>query len=375
MPRLILLALVLTAILISACSAFADIPPKHRTENVIFVMTDGLRWQEVFGGADAPLLTKENGGVADVDALKKTYWRDTPELRRVALMPFFWSVMATQGQVYGNRNKSSDAHVTNGKNFSYPGYNETFCGFPDPRINSNANVPNPNVTVFEWLHGKPKFQGNIAAFGAWDVFTGILNAERCGFPVNAGFAPLTAIPATPKLELLNRMKAEMPRTWEGEPYDALTFHTAMEYLKVKKPRVLYLSLGETDEWAHAGNYKEYLDAARRADAYLKEIWDTVQAMPQYRGKTTLIFTPDHGRGDAPTGWKSHGSEVEGSEFIWLGFLGPDTAPLGERANIAPVTQNQIAATLAAFLGADYCASVSQAGKPIADVLASSGKTR
>ncbi|MGI8992391.1 MAG: hypothetical protein ACR2I2_22775, partial [Bryobacteraceae bacterium] len=42
-------------------------------------------------------------------------------------------------------------YVTNGLNFSYPGYSETLCGFADPRIKSNDKVPNPNVTVLEWL--------------------------------------------------------------------------------------------------------------------------------------------------------------------------------------------------------------------------------
>jgi hypothetical protein len=52
----------------------------------------------------------------------------------------------------------------------------------------------------------------------------------------------------------------------------------------------------------------------------------------------------------------------------MAFLGPDTATLRERTKIPPVTQSQIAATLAAFLGEDYVADVPKAGKPIADVL-------
>jgi hypothetical protein len=40
------------------------------------------------------------------------------------------------------------------------------CGFPDPRIDSNDKVPNPNVTLFEWLHQKPAFKGKVAAFGS-----------------------------------------------------------------------------------------------------------------------------------------------------------------------------------------------------------------
>ena len=80
------------------------------------------------------------------------------------------------------------------------------------------------------------------------------------------------------------------------------------------------------------------------------------------------FSPDHGRGIGPTEWRSHGEKVPDSKYIWMAFLGPDTAALGERTHISPVTQDRIAATLAALLGQDYAAAVSKAGKPIADVL-------
>ncbi len=130
---------------------------------------------------------------------------------------------------------------------------------------------------------------------------------------------------------------------------------------------MYLSLGETDEWAHAGRYADYLRAARLADSYLRELWQTLQSMQQYRGKTSLIFLPDHGRGEAPVEWKSHGQKIPNSKYIWMAFLGPDTPALGERKQIAPVRQNQVAATIAALLGEDYPAAVPKAGKPIAQL--------
>jgi hypothetical protein len=348
-----LIALVLVALLaLPAASAGL------RTRNVVIVMTDGLRWQEVFQGAEASLMTKENGGVGEPEALKKQFWRDTPEARREALMPFLWTTVAKQGQIYGNRKLGSEAWVTNGMNFSYPGYSETLCGFPDPRIDSNNKVPNPNVTMFEWLHQKPAFKGKVAAFGAWDVFPFIFNAARAGFLVNAGTDPYSEAPP-----LLNRLKKESA-IWESEAFDTFTFHTAMAHLKKHQPRLMYVSLGETDEWAHAGKYADYLRAARLVDSYLQELWQTLQSMPKYRGTTTLIFLPDHGRGEAPVGWKSHGQKLPDSKYIWMAFLGPDTAALGERAKTEPVTQSQIAATAAALLGEDYHAAVPKAGKPI-----------
>jgi hypothetical protein len=359
------LAIVLAS---AATSGASEANSARATRNVIWFMTDGLRWQEVFTGAEEILMTEENGGVKDVAALRAEFWRDTPEARREALMPFFWRVVATQGQVYGNQHKGSIARVTNGMNFSYPGYNESLCGFADPRIDSNAKRPNPNITVFEWLHRKSGYQGRVAAFGCWDVFPYIFNRPRCGFYINAGYEPFDDGKVTPRLELLNRLKAETPRRWPAEPFDSIVFHTAFEYLQERKPRLFYVSLNETDAWGHEGKYDEYLLAARRVDEYLKTLWETVQAMPEYRGHTTLIFSPDHGRGDAPVDWKSHGKDLKKSDAIWMGFLGPDTPALGERANIETVTQGQLASTLAALLGEDYCAAVAQAAPPIADVL-------
>jgi hypothetical protein len=52
-------------------------------------------------------------------------------------------------------------------------------------------------------------------------------------------------------------------------------------------------------------------------------WETAQTMAQYRGKTTLIYLNNHGRGEAPVEWKSHGKEIVDSKFIWMAFLGPD----------------------------------------------------
>jgi len=333
------------------------------------VMTDGLRWQEVFRGAEAGLLEKASTDADAVAALKKQYWRETAEARRQVLMPFFWSVIAREGQIYGNRDKGSDAYVTNRFNFSYPGYSETLCGFADPRVDSNNKVPNPNVTVLEWLAGKPAYKNQVAAFSAWDVFPSIFNQERAGFPISAGYDAFSGLPGNPRIELLNTLKKEMTHYWDEEPFDALPFRTALEYLKERKPRVLFLSLGETDDWAHGSDYARYLDAAHRADDFLRTLWETVQSIPQYRDQTTLIFLTDHGRGMEAKTWNDHGEDIPESKYIWMAFLGPDTAGLGERSKVSGVTQSQVAATLAALFGEKYEPVGHSVGAPVSDVLA------
>ena len=92
-----------------------------KTHNVFLITTDGLRWQEVFTGAEEALLAKEQGGVKDVEGLKRQFWRPTPEERRQALLPFLWSQVAAKGQIYGNQAKGSFSQIVNDKRFSYPG--------------------------------------------------------------------------------------------------------------------------------------------------------------------------------------------------------------------------------------------------------------
>ena len=343
----------------------AQVPAPSMAKNVVLVMTDGLRWQELVRGADESLLTPSRYyDDRNVDALKKQFLAPTAEERRRRLMPFVWNTLVPQGQLFGDRDAGSDASVTNGFNFSYPGYSETLTGHGDPRVKSNDNIPNPNVTVLEWLNRQPGLEHQVAAFGAWEVIAGIVNAGRCDCVANAGYDPFLMTPMTPRLELLNEVKADSPRIWEDESFDAPTFYTAMEYVKAKHPRVLFLSLGETDDWAHSGNYGEYLLSAHRVDAYLERLWAALQAMPEYKGTTTLLFTTDHGRGSDADGWKSHGQKLPDSKYIFISMMGVGVPASGLREHAPPVTQSQIAATLARFLGKDWNHAEPQAGQPL-----------
>ena len=334
------------------------------TRNVIFVTIDGFRWQELFAGADSTLLAAIPDSTTQAATIR-AFWRTDPEARREALLPFVWGTVAAKGQLLGNRFGGGTVRLTNGLRFSYPGYQEILAGFPDSRINSNDPVPNPNVTVLEWLNGQPGMTGRVAAFGSWSVFTAIINAGRSGLPVNAGWEPVEG--GTPATDLLNRVQAFSTRTWDEERDDALTYLAAHDYLVRHQPRLLYLGLGDTDEWAHAGRYATYLDMAHRTDAMLRELWETVQSLPAYRGKTSLVLVTDHGRGDGAR-WTDHGRDVPEAEFIWIGVLGPDTPARGARTDLKDATQAQVAATVAALLGYDYVAATPRAAGPLQGVI-------
>jgi len=339
------------------------------TQTVVLIVSDGLRWQEVFDGADATLLDEKHGGSwLATRELRARYWRDQPLERRAALFPFLWGTVAKQGQLFGNQTRGSIAQVTNGLAFSYPGYNEMTTGFPNERIDRNEFGPNPTPTVFEWLNHQPEYHGRVAVYGTWQIFDDIFNRRRSDLVMQTGWTLSTPIKDPSRAALLKRLFGTMTRFDEEDLPDALLQVPLLEYVKSGAPRVLFVGYGETDNWAHQGRYDLVLDAAHRFDGFVKELWETMQALPAYRGTTTFIVTTDHGRGSGLEEWKEHGVEEKGSENIWLAVMGPDTRPLGERHDTARITQAQIAATVAALLGKDYRAAQPRAAAPIEAVL-------
>jgi hypothetical protein len=356
----------LAALFLTMTAAAAAQAPR-RTENVVVIVTDGLRWQEVFGGAEAALISSKAGGVEDESATKRAFWRDSPEDRREALLPFLWSVVAKDGILWGHRAAGSSAQVANTFRFSYPGYNEIITGAPDPRIDSNEYGPNPNVSVFEWMNGQPGFEGRVGVVAGWTAFDRIFNRPRSRLDMRIGWDTPVPGATTPRAQLLNTMYATITREFSDMPWDALLQQTLLEYVAAKKPRLLFVGYGETDEWAHNGRYDLMLESAHAVDGYIRQLWDTMQAMPEYRGKTTFLITTDHGRGSGEENWKHHDWNVDGAEDMWIAVLGPDTPALGARANVPRVTQSQIAATAAALLGQDWPAASPKAAPPLPDV--------
>ncbi len=326
---------------------------QNKTSNVVLITLDGFRWQELFGGA-VDTLMNDLTFVKDTAELQRLFGGSTPIERREKLLPWFWSEIGKKGQVYGNKWHGNNVNCSNPHWFSYPGYNEILVGYSDPYVDSNEKKYNQNETVLEWLHKKEEFAGKVAAFGSWDVFNYIINDKRSGIPVNAGYENATGEFLTCKEQTLNEIQIQFLSPWSGTRYDAFTHHYALEYMKKNHPRVLYISYGETDDFAHDGKYDRYLKSAHQTDLFLQEIWNYLQKDDFYRGKTTLLISTDHGRGSSPKAeWKSHGKIYEGSPAIWIAALGPDTPAIGEVKEKGQRFQNQIAKTLAHFLNYEY----------------------
>jgi hypothetical protein len=337
----------ITLVLACAATSTSAQRPHPIADRLLVVTMDGVRWQEVFGGAAKELISTAAGGVADTVELARRFLRDGPEARREALMPFLWGTIARDGWIRGDSNAGLPVRVTNGKWFSYPGYNELLTGAPDDRIDSNDPVPNPNVSVLEWLNNRADFRGSVAAFASWDRLPFILDSARSHLPAN-GDGPPVAHPVTVEERLLNRFAAALPRYWGNVRFDAVTMEGALHHLATRKPRVLYVMMGDTDEWAHERRYDLYLEATHRGDQFLRTLWETVQRMPEYRGRTALLVATDHGRGSG-NDWTDHGRDVPASDRIWMAGLWAGSSRQGSVVG-GPLTQAQFAATIAGLLG-------------------------
>jgi hypothetical protein len=372
-----------------ACLAFtaASLPCLAATpSNVVLVTMDGLRWQEVFRGADEKLLKDERFTSQDFKTFPSYQQAGTVKSRN-ELMPFFWGSVAKHGSVIGDRDNGSPMNVTNPWWFSYPGYNEMLTGVADPAVDSNDKRWNNNVTVLEWLNKQRGFARQVRAYSSWEVFRYVVNTQRSGVVVNDAFASVTDQP-NEREQWLNRLQSQLAKPWPWVRHDAITHNYAMEALRSRKTRVLYVGYGEADDFGHEGKYGDYLEAIRRFDGFLQEIWDTLQADAFYRDRTVLLITTDHGRGEMPLeNWVDHSSKratdanehqnakypngIVGSEQIWFAAMGPGIAARGTIGAASPYRQSQVAATVLESIGLRAKDFSAQADDPI-DAIFESG---
>lgn len=131
--------------------------------------------------------------------------------------------------------------------------------------------------------------------------------------------------------------------------DELTFFMTKEIMSRFAPSLLMVNFWDMDI-AHYGSYSLYLQAIRRTDRLVYELWQHVQSLPAYRDKTTLIVVPEVGRdGDIHgNGFANHRSGDESCRRVWLLACGAGV-PRGT-ASERPIRHIDVAPTAAALLG-------------------------
>jgi Type I phosphodiesterase / nucleotide pyrophosphatase len=325
---------------------------KHQTENIFIITTDGFRWQEIFSGADSVLINDPKY-TSDTELTKLQYWDTDISERRKKLMPFFWNVLAKQGQLMGNRTYGNNVDVSNWYKFSYPGYNEILTGYSDPLIYSNKELVNRNTNILEYLNANENYKGKVVAFSSWSVLPYILGQERNDLPVYSGYQTLPDTADNSTMKLINEVQEKVVVEKKDTRYDVLTFLSAKEYIKQHQPKVVFISLGETDESAHSSRYDNYLQEAAQVDKMIADLWYFIQTNPNYKNNTTLLITTDHGRGYKSSQWNKHSFLVKGSGEAWLAVIGPGIKASGEIKEPQQLYQRQIANSIASILGVPF----------------------
>lgn len=320
---------------------------------------DGVRWKEVFRGADKFLINRSNF-TSSIPMHKEKFFVEDSIQRREMLMPFVWKTISKEGVILGNRDEKNYFNMTNKPLWSYPGYNEIITGAPDDiNIINNDDVLNPNISIFEHINNIPSYNQKVMIFGSWKMFPYIFNEQRSKLLINAGYQQSLNSTKTERESYLDKLQDWMPKHWQNTRFDLFTHEYAMESLRNQKPKLLFVGYGEADDFGHDKDYDHYLNAIHRNDQMIEEIWNYVQSDPFYKDQTTLIITTDHGRGNYYE-WVDHSRNVKGSGDSFVMFLGPKTEKKLFKKD--QYYANQIAMTIAKFMNIKW--DNPKAGKPL-----------
>lgn len=313
---------------------------------VIVITMDGVRWKEVFRGADKYLINRPNF-TSSMNYHKEKYFVEDSLQRRKLLMPFTWNYIAKKGVILGNRDEKNHVNLTNKPLWSYPGYNEIITGKPDDiNIINNDDILNPNVSIFEYVNNIPTYNQKVMVVGSWKMFTYIFNQNRSKLLINSGYQHSFNPKPTGKELYLNKLQDLTPKLWQNTRYDIFTHEYALEAMKNQKPHLLFIGYGEPDDFGHDKDYDLYLNAINRNDRMIEELWNYVQTDPFYKDQTTIIVTTDHGRGDFYE-WVDHSKHVKGSSNSFIMLLGPSIKK--ENFTKKDYYSTQIAQTIADLL--------------------------
>lgn len=148
--------------------------------------------------------------------------------------------------------------------------------------------------------------------------------------------------------------------------DELSVYIARQLMRQLAPSLLWITLHDIDV-AHAGAYSLYIEGIRRTDRLCSELWNAIQAEPEYAGKTTLLILPDFGR-DADNdaggnGFQHHRTGDPLSRTTWMLAMGP-----GIREGVVydrAVDSLDLVPTIGSMLG--FSASLAQ-GKPMSELV-------
>lgn len=276
----------------------------YKTQNVIFLNIDGLRYEDGFAKA------AQN-------------------------MPHIWNDLRPNGTI-------CTSIWNNGTTYTAPGHATCVTGSWQYEPNNGRIRPN-SPTIFEYYRKQ---------FNAKPEDTLILPGKGNSWHLNYSMFPGFGRPYQTPFYALGANDDEIVKVLK-------------ERLATQKPRLVYAILPHVDSSGHTDEYAKYEDTIKHADSLVWDVWNSIQSDAFYKDKTTLVVTSDHGRHSTgiKDGYKSHGDACEGCRKIFALLIGPDIKKGFDFKS--ECFQVDLAPTIGLLMG---FATPAADGKPLATVL-------
>ncbi len=323
------------------------------TEKVFVVFIDGIRLQDSYKAAD--FRATEFGLASPADQTTR-----------------FTNILRPIGTLYTNARTGVTNTVTTPctNNIVTGAWHEGPNRGRGIEIDDDEYIDNRTLvrTIFERARGELGLPQSKVAF-----VTDKLNTRLSDHSYHPGGgisqAP-TYLPFSPRF---NDLEPEGEETFVDLDSNSMrdVLQTTFDLMDTSSPDLLFVGLGLVDIAGHRAvsndrdDFGFYLDSIRAFDELLIELWDGIQAHPDYGGKSTVILVSDHGRHEdhTPTSFGSHTGTCDGIRDLMLFVVGPDT-PAGLEVD-RRAFQVDIAPTVARLMGFDVPEST---GRPLYEAI-------
>jgi hypothetical protein len=239
-----------------------------------------------------------------------------------ALIPHMWNELRPQGSLF-------TAFYNNNVTITRAGHSQIASGTWQMLRNRGPRSTMP--AFYEYARDELKLRPE----DAWVIF---------GKPSYA-FAANSSFPGYRDLTVKN----ELGLGEETPAGDDKVFAKVVDVMHRDRPRLIFANFGVTDHMAHSGVWADHIAAVKHQDELFTRLWSDIQQDSNYRDKTALFITNDHGYHDDGVyeGFAEHGDSCEGCRHIMLLALGPDF----KKGTVdRPAYQIDIAPTIGELLG-------------------------
>lgn len=314
----------------NACAVPVSVPQVE--VGVVLVAIDGVREREVFEGVD-PKLARKMGLPGEL------------VVGADALMPNVHSLTRARGFMMGGAGRAS-MMVSDDCHCSLPGYVEMLTGRTPLGCADNKCGQVMLPTVLDELRTRKRWDpADVAVFSSWDKIAQAASWAPSTLVLSTGRKliehreEIEQVPDAMNAWMRGRAKAStVDRDYRG---DADTADVALRYFASRRPKFMFVGLGDTDEVAHANDYAGYLQALRKADAFVGALVATADTFEDR--VTVVLVTTDHGRAK---NFKDHGEGSEESARGWMAGIGVRLAPMGgasprRLADLAPTIRSLV----------------------------------